>query len=526
MSYTVFVPCAGLGTRMGGLTRHLNKALVAVAGKPAISRVIDQFPADARFIVALGYKGDVLREFLELAYPSRDIICVNVSPYEGDGSGLGYTLLCAEPWLRQPFVFCSCDTLVAGQVPPPDANWAGWSAVDELDSYRTLDVAAGGKASRINAKRAHGADSKAYIGLAGIRHWEGFWRAMQAGGDVAVAEGEAFGLADMAQSGELGAIEFEWTDIGTESKLIAAEARFEPEVHATILPKETEAIWFVDGQVVKFSTDVEFIRNRVRRAEALAGFVPPLSGHTAHMYAYRRVEGQVLSETVTLPRFQRLLDHCKDFWRPEVLDPDTATTFRDKCLKFYRDKTFERLDMFYRRFGHADGDLVINGRPTPPVRDLLAALPWDKLANGLPGRFHGDFHFENILLTSTEDFVFLDWRQDFCGDLTCGDIYYDLAKLLHGLIVNHEIIAAENYSASWDGERLDFDFHRRQRLVECERLLFRHLREQGFDGHKVAILTGLVFLNIAALHHHPYCLLLYGLGAEIIHKEIVDDDRH
>jgi len=37
---------------------------------------------------------------------------------------------------------------------------------------------------------------------------------------------------------------------------------------------------------------------------------------------------------------------------------------------------------------------------------------------------------------------------------------------------------------------------------------------------KVRVLTALIFLNIAALHHYPYSLLLYGLGKKMLHNEL------
>lgn len=120
--------------------------------------------------------------------------------------------------------------------------------------------------------------------------------------------------------------------------------------------------------------------------------------------------------------------------------------------------------------------------------------------------------------------MFLDWRQDFCGDLQHGDIYYDLAKLLHGLIVNHAVIDAGWYQADWQGDTLTYDFHRLQRLVECEQQFDDYLQQHGYDRKKVRILTALVFLNIAALHHHPYCLLLYGLGKTMLHWELTHVD--
>ena len=116
--------------------------------------------------------------------------------------------------------------------------------------------------------------------------------------------------------------------------------------------------------------------------------------------------------------------------------------------------------------------------------------------------------------------MFLDWRQDFAGNLSIGDIYYDFAKLMHGLIVNHGIIVKKYYTASWKNNFLKYDFFRKQSLVECEKRFIQWIQEKKYDLKKVKILTGLIFLNISALHHYPYSLLLYGLGKNLINKEI------
>ena len=157
----------------------------------------------------------------------------------------------------------------------------------------------------------------------------------------------------------------------------------------------------------------------------------------------------------------------------------------------------------------------------PSLQGLLNQIDWEWMSKGLAGRFHGDFHFENILYSKTDKkFTFLDWRQDFAGDLSVGDVYYDLAKLMHGLIVNHGLIANDEYAASWTEGEIKFDLHRKQGLVECEDRLNTWTKENNFDLKKVRVLTALIYLNIAALHHYPYSLLLYGLGKKMLHNEL------
>jgi len=336
-----------------------------------------------------------------------------------------------------------------------------------------------------------------------------------------MSQGEAYGLRALLEDKPLDAYPFSWYDTGTPSALEQTRAEYREPNEPNILEKENEAIWFIGDRVVKFSDDTKFIENRVSRAEILKGFAPEVMASRPHMYCYQKVTGEVLSGVVSLPLFQKFLEHCQRFWLKVDLTNDQATKFADTCRTFYRDKTRGRVELFYRNFDKQDGTELINDEAMPLLSSLLDRVDWEDIASGLPGRFHGDFHFENILWNpKSKTFTFLDWRQDFGGDLEVGDIYYDLAKLLHGLIVSHELIAEDAFLVDWGKDSIRFDLHRMQVLVECEHYFMMWCDENGFDRTKVRLLTALIYLNIAALHHHPYSLLLYALGKRMLCQEL------
>ena len=520
MSYRVCIPCAGTGSRLGPLTRFINKALVSVANRPALAHIIDKFPTDSEFVIALGYKGHLIKEFLALAYPSRTFFFVQVSPYEGEGSGLGRSLLACQEFLQQPFVFNSCDTLVAETIPPPEYNWMGYAERHSFEQYRTVELQDG--LVRVIAEKSDVDDGRAkpYIGLAAVNDHDEFWSMMLHGGDNAILTGEVHGLRGLLPL-KIHAHGFTWHDTGNLPALERTREAYSRPNQPNILEKANEAIWFHLGQVVKFSDDPRFIDNRVKRAGILRGYVPRITGAQPHMYSYDEAPGEVLSKVVTLPLFERLLGHCTTFWARRELAPSELHVFHNDCMKFYKEKTLERVDLFYKTFGRCDGAETINDRPMPRLSFMLQGLNWDWLAAGIPGRFHGDLHFENILWNvQGQQFTFLDWRQDFAGDLSTGDLYYDLAKILHGLIVCHELIAANQFRIQWEADSIDYDFHRKQVLVACEAYFYRWMGGLGFDVRKVKVLTALIFLNIAALHHEPYGLLLYALGKAMLASEL------
>ena len=526
MSYKVLIPTAGTGSRLGGATKYLNKSLISLGNRPALSRIIDLFPKDTEFVIATGYKGELVKEFLSLAYPGRKFQYVDILLYEGEGSGLGLTVLSCEKYLQEPFIFCSCDTLINEPIPTLDHNWMGYDHRDNKEQYRTLHISDQGIVESIDEKGGDTSNAaQPYIGLAGIYDWKLFWNAMEHGGTDAINQGEAFGLRAILSKG-IQAHKFTWFDTGVKVELEATRRRFEESDAPNILEKPTEAIWFLNNHVIKFSTDTSFISDRVKRSKLLHGFVPQIVGHTTHMYCYDYVNGNVLSKCISRPVFDKLLDFSEKFWVKKQLTKEKEDEFHKNCMSFYREKTQKRIEMFYSNFGKEDNALYINEVKYPTLSDILKQVDWEYIADGLPGQFHGDYHFENIIYDSEKDlFSFLDWRQNFEQSLDIGDIYYDLAKLNHGLIVCHELIAKDMYTASWEGDRLNYDFARKQSLVECEQWFYQWLIQKGYNVNKVKILTSLIFLNIAALHHYPYVLLLYGLGKEMLFKTIIETNK-
>lgn len=518
MSYTVFIPTAGTGSRLGGLTKYLNKSLVSIENKPTLIRIMDMFPEDTEYVIAVGYKGDLVKEFISLACKGRNITTVDVYPYEGEGSGLGYSMNCCREYLQKPFVFCSCDTLVTEKIPDLTCNWMGWDDRDNKEQYRTLSIE-DGKVTTINEKGANlTRNAKPYIGLAGIYDYQTFWEAMDLSKhEEARLTGESAGLRAILEKDVVKAHKFTWFDTGVTVELEATRRRFHLEGGPNILEKTNETIWLLDEIVVKYSDNKVFIRDRVERSKLLAGFVPEVIGFTDHMYAYGYVQGNVMSNCVSLPVFKQLLNTSKEFWKIKQLSDEEYGEFYDSCMKFYKTKTFERVNLFFKNFDKVDTETIINHKWYPSVNDMLRQVDWDYVAKGLPGQFHGDFHFENILYNDEKgEFEFLDWRQNFGNSLSIGDIYYDFGKMLHGLIMCHELVAKEEYQIKWEGKEITYDFNRKQILIKCEDYYYKWLEKNGYDVNKVKLIAALIFLNIAALHHYPYSLVLMALGKEML----------
>ena len=125
---------AGRGTRNNNIA-GLHKALLPLENKPVISHIIDRL-GDVEIVIAVGYKSEQIKTYMNLVHSDKNIIYVDVDNFEGVGSGPGYSLLCCKNELQEPFVFTSVDTLVGDDIDlmSIDENWLGISPVDKDDS--------------------------------------------------------------------------------------------------------------------------------------------------------------------------------------------------------------------------------------------------------------------------------------------------------------------------------------------------------------------------------------------------------
>ena len=176
-NYKVLITTSGTGSRLKELTKNLNKSLIKIGDKPAIDYIIKKYPKDVEIVVTIGYLGEQVKNALQTLYPDRKFNFVWVDKYEGPGSSLGYSMLCAKDQLQCPFIFHCCDTIVTDNIPIPDKNWTAGFEVADVDQYRTLGLD-DNKVVKINDKGVNNSNL-AHIGLVGILSWESFWRNLE-----------------------------------------------------------------------------------------------------------------------------------------------------------------------------------------------------------------------------------------------------------------------------------------------------------------------------------------------------------
>jgi len=507
--YKVLLTTSGVGSRLGNLTKYTNKALVRIGDKPAISYIVEQYPADVEIVVTLGYFGQQIRDFLELAYPKRKFSFAEVDLFEGPGSSLGYSILRAEKFLDCPFIFHASDTIARGFTTEVIDNWLVGEKKAASANYRSYNVSHG-YVTRLNDKGEMNYDFD-YAGIAGIFAHKLFFEKLRG---LYEANPNNQSLSDVDALREmLGKVKFrhqtavQWLDTGNADALAQARHALPPSFH--VLDKDNESIFVVGDEVIKFFFDKDICHNRYTRAKALGDLVPPITGHKTNFYKYRFAQGELLADVVDDKLFGDLLKWAKEkLW--VKMDCDMRG-FHKACEDFYFTKTHSRIQRFLADNKMTDAQTVINGTPIPPLADVLKKIDVEWLCQSEPYQFHGDFILDNIIKYDGR-FVLLDWRQDFGGSLTCGDIYYDLAKLNHNLVFNHDIVSRNLYSVSIDENVVRCDLLSSNVLLNCRRQLKKFVEENGMDWHKVNVLTAIIWLNMSPLHHYPLNVFLFYFG--------------
>jgi hypothetical protein len=516
----VCILTAGRGSRMGEAGKVFNKATFPLGDKAVISRLMAQFPKGTEFVIGLGYKGEQVRSYLELAHEHDNITFVEVDNFDGPESGPGYSLLCCKPHLQRPFYFLPVDTMFECDLDkaPKDRNWIGVAEVAAESSPRWCNykLDADGKAVDIKDKqRCEG--YHAFNGLLYVKDYGIFWKSLS---DKTLVGGEhqtSNGTGGLMNGPGLYGVVMGWTDLGTEDNYRKAAAQYAD----FDFGKTDEAIYFVDGQVIKYFADEKIAANRVARAKLNPGICPAINAVRPCFYRYAMVPGKTLYAYNSPVVFKGLLEWLRrEVWQPVKADP---ARMRDLCLNFYRDKTLVRLKKYAGKYPGMADPTTVNGEAVKPLAQVLKVLPWDELAEGVPSFFHGDCNFGNLLYDEAgKRYTAIDWRQDFGGETTYGDLYYDLAKLYGGTVINYEYIRKNLFSYRCDGTDVTIDF-----ATDFSGDTYRHIftefvEAQGWSMSRVRILNAVTYLNMAPLHHAPYDQMLYALGLLLLNRELGD----
>ena len=508
---------AGIGSRNDNIS-GLHKALLPLENRPVISHILDKLDENIEIIIAVGYKSEQIKSYMNLVHSDKNICYVEVDNYDGVGAGPGYSLLCCREKLKEPFVFTSVDTLVESDFDfmSIDENWLGVSSVDVNESINYCLV----EGTKYLDKLYYGSGDNAYIGMAGVYDYEDFWDSLEKHKIIKDEYQVIHGFDGLTH---MKLLNFTWYDTGNNESYSETKKVFCNDVVAN---KSDEAIFIDRGKVIKYFDNSDKVNLRVERTKYLNGNCPEISIIHDNMYAYDYVEGEMLSNISDEKLMRKFLDGCQEkLWKETFRD----NTFIENCEEMYEKKTKERVlklsDTKLDQITH------INGVEVQPIIQMLDKVDWDWFYEiSIPSYFHGDLQPENILYdTNNDKFVLIDWRQRFGNDSEFGDIYYDLGKLYHAIMINGQSILKDMFSYKIKGNTASVEFYAKSNLVYFMEVFKRFCKDYDYDWNAVELLGILQYFNICTLYDNfkdgRYGDFLFLYGKYLLSKFLLRSEK-
>jgi len=504
---------AGKGTRMGSFSNIVNKSLLPVNGKAIISHLIDTFPNESQFVIALGYLGEQVKNYLSLAHPDKNFIYVNVENFEGKGSGPGFSLLSCKNYLQEPFFYTPCDCLIIDDIPNVyDRNWLGIEKIPPSESVHYCNVLIEhDKVKDIRDKKESNSDYYAFTTPLFVHDFSNFWTALEQNQLINNEHQISNGIQTLMNSG-LYAYETKWINLGDLEKYNAIKSNENPYDFS----KPDELIYFINKKVIKFFNDQEILNKKIIKNQLKPNIFPKIKSFK-NFFSYDFFNGDVFYTTGDPTSFVNLLSWLDDnLWINN--NPESIFSI---CKEFYYDKTILRYNKFLKDFSNYPLPKKINGKQLCSFDILIKKIPWDILFDGKQSFIHGDLNFGNILYEpESKEFLLIDWRHDFAGVVEYGDIYYDLAKLWAGIQINFDLIRKGEFKIKFENDDCLIELPTWKYQKSYEEIFDNFLDEKSFDKHKVHLLGGLTFINMAPLHLPPFNYLLMAYGSSIIQNEL------
>ena len=505
---TVVIPTAGYGSRMGNYTKDLNKALLPFKDKPVLAHIIDSFSKDSKFIIPVGYLKEQIIDFCTVAYSDRDITFVHVDDWTSDKSGTGYTLLQCKDFINSPFWYVPCDTYFEQSVIEVVRNKDCYfvKSVPEKDThlYTMFDKNNSFHIHDIKFKESTPATWSAFTGLMYIVDYDDFFTRLEQSNS-----NEFIGIIKL---GSDTALLSTWLDFGN------------PDVYKTELSKsqkfdftkKDELTYICNNRVVKWWLDNSVAKKKYDKVSANPNVFPSNCQHSGNYIAYDFFPGKTLYEFNNPVAFAELLNWLeKSVWKPVDADIQQA------AIEFYKTKSLQRIAKFLEKYPNIKNVTNIDGVAVKDYTYYLNKIDWEYLATVTrPGFLHGDLQFDNIVISDSGEFKIIDWRHEFAGIVEYGDIYYDLAKMAGGFIINYANIKEHNFNIEIDNNNVTLSIPNIDHITSYQRKLKEFILKNEFDYDKVQQLIPIIFWNMSPLHSAPFDLFLWYLGIKLFEENL------
>jgi dTDP-glucose pyrophosphorylase/thiamine kinase-like enzyme len=505
---------AGKGSRMGNPAIH--KGLYPICGKAIISSAIENIKCE-EFIIAVGYNSQQVIDYCSCAHPNVKIKFITIENYDQPGSGPGHSMSCCRNELQEPFYITTADSFINSPLPQLKEDWIGITKVKDPQNYSTCDIDEKSYIKKFQNKSLNNYKDYAFTGIMGVYNYTNFWKKfddyVENNKDKEV---EVVGVLYEPSYEKIKGIDIEWHDTGrknlyeTLKKNTSSFASYE-------LPKIniSEFTYKINNKILKIAPP-EIIIKKKKRSSFLGDLIPKICcKNYENVLAYNFVEGKTLYEFDNLKIFIDFINWCeKTLFNGEKKEP-----FPEEIIKnFYFNKTMNRVKKFteIKNINWCDV-FTINNFDCLSIEETLKDISWEKIiSKPIIYPFHGDLNFGNVIIDDKNKFKLIDWRESF-EDQIYGDLYYDLAKIYAGSLVN--FMVASKHTHLLDKTSVI-------NIADCQTentkkfILFYEdwIVKNNYDLKKVKLIAFLSYLNMSPLHPEDFGEYLFYKGILEINK--------
>jgi len=510
MEIDVVISTAGKGSRLHKINSEINKSLLPYLNKPIIHHIVEKIPTELKIGILLGYKSQQVKDYITLAFPSREFMFIYVDDWTSEKSGTSYSLLKARKFLQQTFWYFPCDGIYENTdflnkefsedvflVEKIDQNQAKHYLTFNIDKQRILNQ---------YFKSTNVSGDYAFTGVMKIIDKQSFFNKLE--------QSRSNEFVSIIPEKSLVYLNYGWKDFGNHEK-------YEEELSKTDgfdFSKTGEYTYQLDDKIIKWWADPNISNQKLEKPLIKPDVFPKKIESVNQFLSYSKAAGTPFYENLDPDRFVSLLEWLDNkLWSPVQIE------IKDNLMQFYKSKSISRIDLLGNRKENEDYmPNYINNIKVEPWNYYFDNIDWDFLVEeNRPSFIHGDLQFDNVIHNlETQEFTLIDWRHDFSGLKTIGDLYYDFAKMLGGIYVNYQDIKKGKFNFYCTKNKAVFDLPIVKESNELISILESYASQIGLDVRKIRQLVPLIFWNMAPLHKEPFSNLCWSLG--ILHYEILD----
>lgn len=497
---TVIILAAGYGRRMGPFARMVNKGLIPYDNKPLISHIMEKFDVDTKFVIACGHMGQQVKDYVSAVHTDKQIVYVDIPDYGEGTTGPATTIQHCAKHITGSFLWLSCDTLFDFDISKHfDHNWIGVHPVDSTIAQDYCWVEREGESiTAIKNKQPSKLAVDAFIGLMYCTDTT-YIDNLKAVNAKEAYEGFNDNLKLQAHTVR------GWKDFGTYDKWVELSR----DLKEVSFPKPNELFYHDNNKIVKFTVDSVLTDKKANRALLNPVCMPDGIRRSGQFLVYNYVDGDIIYSQLDSMLMFRLLEWAhNDLWKPKWF-PNTEQI----CKDFYYKKTKDRLAQFRVKYSDWSEPCTVNGVPVRSIDYYLDKIDWDWLCKTTQWAFiHGDFQFENVIYNpESDEFTCIDWRTDFGGD-SYGDLYYDLAKMLGGILLDYQAVKADKLEYTEESDNATLNDCGIEHAQIYSAMIEDYCKEKDLDFNKVKLLVPIIYLNMSPLHDAPFDKYLFALS--------------